>query len=384
MHLQLFSIDKLPRAVPVWDTILDDLGRPPPQRVADALGVGRSSVYRWNSTQRPPRMAALALFWLTRWGHSAIHTQATNDAILAVQLARALSEERLQLRDQVAQLTEANEALRLQAATEAPPRGNAAIADRSHTGTASVAHRAAAGTAPLAWPALSAPLPELPQLPAPEPAGGRPGSPEAQPPAGHSATSPAGPRTGQPPLSAPQAVEVSSPSLQSVMLGWRHFDTTKERFSHLLVLRQAQQQPPLLPPGPLAGSETLAVREQNSRLTWRAGGSAGKPAAAPASMACGAPAVNGQTVKRAGTPPSASVASLPLHGASRPHTPAWPTPADPPSGACPRDDVGANPPGTGDSPLRHPRAPGAPPGQSVFAAISTACTTPTKTTRSRP
>jgi hypothetical protein len=29
----------------------------------------------------------LALFWLTRWGRSAVNTQAVNDAVMAVQLA---------------------------------------------------------------------------------------------------------------------------------------------------------------------------------------------------------------------------------------------------------------------------------------------------------
>jgi len=32
-------------------------------------------------------MAYLALFWLTRWGRSQVHTQATNVALMAVALA---------------------------------------------------------------------------------------------------------------------------------------------------------------------------------------------------------------------------------------------------------------------------------------------------------
>jgi len=98
MDLQLFSIEQMPTAVPMWDTILEDLGRPHPVRVARVLGVGRTTVYRWNAAGNAPRAALLALFWLTRWGRSAVHTQATNDALMAVQLARSYREECNRLR----------------------------------------------------------------------------------------------------------------------------------------------------------------------------------------------------------------------------------------------------------------------------------------------
>jgi hypothetical protein len=97
MDLRFSSIERLPAQVPIWDLILDDLGRPPAERIAKALGVGRTTVYRWNRAGSAPKVAALALFWLTRWGHSQIHADATNDAILAAQLVRSLSAERDQL-----------------------------------------------------------------------------------------------------------------------------------------------------------------------------------------------------------------------------------------------------------------------------------------------
>ena len=97
MDLRFSSIERLPAQVPIWDLILDDLGRPPAERIARALGVGRTTVYRWNRAGSAPKVAALALFWLTRWGHSQIHADATNDAILAAQLVRSLSAERDQL-----------------------------------------------------------------------------------------------------------------------------------------------------------------------------------------------------------------------------------------------------------------------------------------------
>lgn len=98
MDLQLFSIERMPRELPIWETILEDLGRPAPARVARALGVGESTVYRWNATGRAPRVAALALFWLTRWGHSQVNADAVNDALMAAQLARSYREECNRLR----------------------------------------------------------------------------------------------------------------------------------------------------------------------------------------------------------------------------------------------------------------------------------------------
>lgn len=83
MTIQLYSIDHAPAGLPIWETILDDLGRPPAHRVAKLLGVGLSTVYRYNQLGRAPRACQLALFWLTRWGRSSVHAQATNDAIVA-------------------------------------------------------------------------------------------------------------------------------------------------------------------------------------------------------------------------------------------------------------------------------------------------------------
>lgn len=66
MNLRLRSIEHAPASLPIWQTLLDDLGNPPPQRVARMLGVSVRTVYRWNAA----KAAMLALFWLTRWGHT--------------------------------------------------------------------------------------------------------------------------------------------------------------------------------------------------------------------------------------------------------------------------------------------------------------------------
>ncbi|MBN9203847.1 hypothetical protein [Methylibium petroleiphilum] len=102
MTVNLYSIEHAPRALPIWQSILDDLSNPPAARVARVLGVGTRTVYRWNRTGKAPRSACLALFWLTRWGRSEVHCAAVNDCTTAVGLARALDLEVRQLRTQLA------------------------------------------------------------------------------------------------------------------------------------------------------------------------------------------------------------------------------------------------------------------------------------------
>lgn len=104
MKLRLRSIEHAPRALPIWQTILDDLGDPPPHRVARALGVSVRTVYRWNAAQQAPRCAALALFWLTRWGHSQVHAEAVRNAQLACAYANTLERELTEARAQIARL----------------------------------------------------------------------------------------------------------------------------------------------------------------------------------------------------------------------------------------------------------------------------------------
>ncbi|HMO44672.1 MAG TPA: hypothetical protein PKB14_01420 [Rubrivivax sp.] len=83
----------MPRDLPLWELLITDLGQPSPARLARALGVGVSSVYRWNASGKAPRMACLALFWLTRWGHSQVNADAVNDAALCAALARSWRDE---------------------------------------------------------------------------------------------------------------------------------------------------------------------------------------------------------------------------------------------------------------------------------------------------
>lgn len=104
MTPQLFSVEQAPAALPYWQTIWDDLGRPPAKRIARVLGIGERSVYRYHRNGHAPRVVLLALFWLTRWGRSAVHTQATNDALMAVSLVRGLERRIGELSAQVSHL----------------------------------------------------------------------------------------------------------------------------------------------------------------------------------------------------------------------------------------------------------------------------------------
>jgi len=106
MRLQLHSIDQMPREVPIWRLLMDDLCQPPPERVARVLGLSLRSIQRYNSTGQAPRSVCLAVFWLTSWGRAQVHSQAHNDALLAVSLARSLSDELAGLRRQVEHLTQ--------------------------------------------------------------------------------------------------------------------------------------------------------------------------------------------------------------------------------------------------------------------------------------
>lgn len=233
MDLRLFSIENAPRTLPIWDLILDDLGRPPPERVAKVLGVGRSTVFRWTAEGRAPRMACLALFWLTRWGHSEVDCRATNDAMLAVSLARSLHEERTKLRAELEEVSYERQRLQgmVSRLSQIPGRGNGSSACLSDTDRATGAWLGV-GLPPLAapmpppvqapalgWPELAPQtLPDWPTLDvagaaqATGPACVDRGSPAGPPPGVHSGRCPSDPHRRQPQLSGPQGASQSSPS----------------------------------------------------------------------------------------------------------------------------------------------------------------------------
>jgi predicted DNA-binding transcriptional regulator AlpA len=104
VKVQLNSIEHAPPRLPAWQAIMEDLGHPPASRVARVLGMSERSVYRFNSDGDAPRVASLALFWLTRWGRSLVHAQATNDAIQACGYVAALRQDVARLEARVLHL----------------------------------------------------------------------------------------------------------------------------------------------------------------------------------------------------------------------------------------------------------------------------------------
>lgn len=104
MKLRLHSIEQAPKAIPLWDMILEDLGNPSVDRICKTLGVSRSTVYRWKAAQEAPKCAALALFWLTKWGQSHVNAQAVNDAAIACNYVEVLQAEVKTLRAELDQV----------------------------------------------------------------------------------------------------------------------------------------------------------------------------------------------------------------------------------------------------------------------------------------
>ena len=93
-----------PTRLPGLNTMLDDIGRPHPTKVAKALGVSVRSVHRWIKLDRAPRPVELALYWLTSNGHHAVHCEAHNDAVMHAAMARCLREQIVRLEAQLEHL----------------------------------------------------------------------------------------------------------------------------------------------------------------------------------------------------------------------------------------------------------------------------------------
>lgn len=94
----------IPGQLPSWRTLLADLGDPPSEDVGRVLGYSAQTVGRWRRDDAAPRCAALALFWLTRWGRSAVDCQAVNDARQAWGMVGCLQRENAMLRARIARL----------------------------------------------------------------------------------------------------------------------------------------------------------------------------------------------------------------------------------------------------------------------------------------
>lgn len=90
-------LNRLPRHTPDLHQILAEIGRPSAADVAQALGVSRRTVERWKRNGAP-RIALLALWWLSQEGHSTWDAEMHNRTNLALGTAEALRAEVARLR----------------------------------------------------------------------------------------------------------------------------------------------------------------------------------------------------------------------------------------------------------------------------------------------
>lgn len=85
-------LNRLPRDPGSFAQALRDIGCGdwPAQRVGEALGVSARTVQRWRQTGTNPRIATLAVWWLTAEGHAVWDAEMATRTRLALDASRAL------------------------------------------------------------------------------------------------------------------------------------------------------------------------------------------------------------------------------------------------------------------------------------------------------
>jgi predicted DNA-binding transcriptional regulator AlpA len=91
-------LNRLPRMMPPLPMMLDDIGNPKPRDLARALGVSERTMQRWVAKDNAPVPVQLAIFWLTRWGQSAVNAEAQNISALNASMVRCLRHEIVELK----------------------------------------------------------------------------------------------------------------------------------------------------------------------------------------------------------------------------------------------------------------------------------------------
>jgi hypothetical protein len=99
-------LNRIPRQLPTLSTMLDDLGNPKPESLARALRVSPRTARRWISDDQAPFAVMVAIFWVTRWGISAVDAEAYNAATQYAGLAEILRADLAESRRQVDRLVE--------------------------------------------------------------------------------------------------------------------------------------------------------------------------------------------------------------------------------------------------------------------------------------
>lgn len=86
-------LNRLPRHMPPLQVMLDDIGNPSVKEIARALKVHESTVRRWLRDDYAPHPVMLSVFWITRWGLSAVDCEAHNAAVMSAGIARSRKEQ---------------------------------------------------------------------------------------------------------------------------------------------------------------------------------------------------------------------------------------------------------------------------------------------------
>jgi hypothetical protein len=102
------TLHRLPKHLPAVALLLDDLHKPSTDALAHTLGVSTRTVQRWQVDGAWPRTAHLALYFASRWGWSAVDSEARHAVQLFERLAGALQTEVHQLRALLAQPAQVN------------------------------------------------------------------------------------------------------------------------------------------------------------------------------------------------------------------------------------------------------------------------------------
>lgn len=87
-------INRLPRWLPTFAELIEDLGLRPETHpaVARALGVSERTIRRWIAG-KAPRVARLSLWWLSRYGYSEWACEMERRAYFPAAMARAVVDE---------------------------------------------------------------------------------------------------------------------------------------------------------------------------------------------------------------------------------------------------------------------------------------------------
>lgn len=93
-----------PRALPAFSQLLPALGHPSAAALAAYLDVSERTVYGWKAQDKAPRAAALALFWESSYGRSALDADLYNAAMVHKGHADSLARHVVNLETRIARL----------------------------------------------------------------------------------------------------------------------------------------------------------------------------------------------------------------------------------------------------------------------------------------